>query len=109
MRARAHGPGPPLSRGCWLEAAGGSGGARGAPPLKRRDDAHRRASAPGSLNLPPSIHTLQAPPPLTSLSLHSRERPPPLSPMYTLLSGLYDLVTAKEEVRLLLIGLDGAG
>jgi len=29
--------------------------------------------------------------------------------MYTLLSGLYDLVTAKEEVRLLIIGLDGAG
>jgi len=29
--------------------------------------------------------------------------------MYTLLSGLYDLVTAREEVRLLIIGLDGAG
>ena len=29
--------------------------------------------------------------------------------MYTLFSGLYDLVTAREEVRLLIIGLDGAG
>ena len=29
--------------------------------------------------------------------------------MYTLLSGLYDLVTAREEVRLLIIGLDAAG
>jgi ADP-ribosylation factor related protein 1 len=29
--------------------------------------------------------------------------------MYTLLSGLYDLAAAREEVRLLIIGLDGAG
>ena len=29
--------------------------------------------------------------------------------MFTLLSGLYDLATAREEVRLLIIGLDAAG
>lgn len=45
------------------------------------------------------------PPPLSSFSAHHAHA----HTMYTLLSGLYDLVTAREEVRLLIIGLDSAG